>query len=1240
MNCRYIKHQTIRKLITAVILFLMVSIIAAERMQTTERNSLNHDSAPISSVSNLVISVFQIDDDLISPSKGNGDQQVDAGETIQLRIEITNNNAFDLTNCYGYLNSTSTFTGFHTYYQNQSYGTISSGAAKLSASYYVIYINSSAESNTVLSFSLYIIATEGSWLEMLNLTVQKTPQPVYAKYEITNEYSGDLNAIVNYVFNAGEEVSFRIYLENLANAPIFTVVVALTIENPYITVLSIPDDLGDLSGFEQDYCVHRIRIAGNIADKAEIHGILTVEDMYNTRWNISFAFIINGTPLYTLKSYQFKQYYSNGNGDNFIDGGEIWELSIDLQNNGTAAGNNIFVNLSKNNQLDPQQRFVRSVTPATPMDYGRIFIWGNKSKTFRIEFMGNFTPDRTFLLGILITDATGIPQNLSIPITLRQSPILNVTNVYLVEWWGDDDNKIESDEDWYIELVVRNIGGGIARNVWIAVLCNDEYLTWDYTDLYYRNKTISEFQEFYEFDGYYDWGFSISDDAPKNHVIVFEIIYGFQGVDGYYTSYARITANPTNILQIENWSPWMYLLLVIIGLVVVRILNAGLFRKKLPNGFRALLILSSLVFSLVMLGFFMYYLYPPYSIFLIIPVLYFFFLAIAVRKSIRRYHRGSSREPISTRIFFGLKRGLYRLKDKLEYWNNDRKYRKLEKKAKREASKENLPNLIHLAQHAIVKAHNAEEKQQFSEARKYWQIAEEKTEKAIKKALDNADPEAGKSKLKQNLVNIQLNFGLTYVNQSFLLKSQGKEKITRQEFSDGAQDYLNAANELKKGLEYFKKHGDIATQLPSNLSLSTLTEKAEKYETYSNHFKIKAEIKPIPQEFESIKQMGQDKAKIIDARKLALDLLQKLSTLKSRINPNEDSFGIIPEIQNLIEEIRNFQKSVDSSLDSMLGVVKITTNILDFDDDFQQNTAEESKTNQYSNRALNILREYEFLGGKIRFKIKLANNTGEVLTNLKLTVDLPNALKWIAYEPDFNRKGDTLEIPKLGLGEEKTISLYLSPINCINSAVNASLTYFDARDTPHAIAMSPKTIRISCPLFFTPEEANIARIKSLNMQLPNHDRKVLPLLDAVPFETQVKIGMDVVGQYDIKFVDRSDHEGFVEVWYYGVTKIANRKMIIYLQYNREDRIQLIEVAGENQENITALLAELENQIRDALDRYQPLSAKENFYDIKTSVVLGYCPYCYEPIPRSSIADYQKGHPVECTFCKSQIIYYD
>ncbi|MBA7554813.1 hypothetical protein ES705_47448 [subsurface metagenome] len=283
---------------------------------------------------------------------------------------------------------------------------------------------------------------------------------------------------------------------------------------------------------------------------------------------------------------------------------------------------------------------------------------------------------------------------------------------------------------------------------------------------------------------------------------------------------------------------------------------------------------------------------------------------------------------------------------------------------------------------------------------------------------------------------------------------------------------------------------------------------------------------------------------------------------------------------------------------------------------------------------LSIVREFEFIGGQIRFKVGLINKTKFSFTNLKITFNIPDALKWILHEPGYERKGDNLLISKLGVNEKKVISLYLEPINCMESPINATVSFFDVRDRPHALTMNPKMISITCPIFFTEVDANLARVKSLRRKLAHHDKKIFPLIKSEESLSIFSSILSVLEKFDIKltFKDFSEEDRFGEAWFYGITKVKKNQIVIYVLLDGTNKKVEIEVSGNDEQQITAFLAEIGDRTRKQLIHNKIIDIEDDFYDMRVSILSKLCPYCYTSISSVQVQKCIDGEIIRCKNC--------
>ena len=368
-----------------------------------------------------------------------------------------------------------------------------------------------------------------------------------------------------------------------------------------------------------------------------------------------------------------------------------------------------------------------------------------------------------------------------------------------------------------------------------------------------------------------------------------------------------------------------------------------------------------------------------------------------------------------------------------------------------------------------------------------------------------------------------------------------------------------------------------------------------------------------------------------------------LATKYSRLQINEiaEKCEFISEdliIEVVLDMINNNEIYAEYFSSNRAVVFNQTANIKEIDSLMEKFKISEEKKEDLEKPFLSIIREFDFVGGQIRFKIGLKNNTNFSFTNLKITFNIPDALKWILHEPSYSRVGDSILIPKLGANEKKAISFYLEPINCMESPVNATVSFFDERDKPHAATMKPKMVSITCPIFFTEADANLARVKSLRRKLSHHDKKLFPLVKTEESVSIFSSILSVLKEFDIKltFSDFSEEDRFGEAWFYGITKVKKNQIVIYILLDGTDKKVEIEVSGNEESQITAFLAEIGDRTRKKLILNKIIDIEDDFYDMRVSILSKLCPFCYTSISDNQVQKFIDGGFIQCKNCNVEL----
>jgi len=257
-----------------------------------------------------------------------------------------------------------------------------------------------------------------------------------------------------------------------------------------------------------------------------------------------------------------------------------------------------------------------------------------------------------------------------------------------------------------------------------------------------------------------------------------------------------------------------------------------------------------------------------------------------------------------------------------------------------------------------------------------------------------------------------------------------------------------------------------------------------------------------------------------------------------------------------------------------------------------------------STQEIRVLRAIESIRGYVRVKIGVVNDqeTAIMDVSLKLVYDR-DSLRLSHIEPKLTIRGDDIILGNIQPGQKKTVAAYLDPQICTSSMLKGVVHYHDARGDFKTEQIRPKPINVVCPIFFTREEANTAIVENLYNSLECQDSKIYQLPNGMKPERAFETVRAVMGreiQEVAKKVKKDPYEA--EAWYYGETKIKEKRMVMRVSVlARSEAIEIFAAAPEPS-FLTGLLAELSHDLQDRLkEQGQPVQQITNV-TIKDSVI--------------------------------------
>jgi len=468
---------------------------------------------------------FQIDDDNSGNSQGDNDGNIDAGETIKMRLSLQNTGDEDGLNVNATISSSDSYISIINNFQD--FITIQNGSTGTSASFYVFKINSSCSADYYITLDLEINASNGGpWYDSFQIQIIGRGNPVFQTFSVYSESDGDLPADNDDIIDAGEVIVFDITVKNPGGANVYGVTGIITEEDSYVTIndnYGVFDNINSNGGTNSGR--FGIIISGSCPDKHQIDFNLNLTDNENTLWELSLYLIVNGTSNYEIFDFHVLEY--EGDGDDKVDAGEKWYASITIKNNGSAIGKSVYVFLNSSDsyiafyETDPYWRNLgyNTVNVNTTKGYS----W---SSGWRFTVSDTTPANHIITFSIQITDNSGYQQFFYENLNVIGKSNYQIFDFHVIEYEGDGDDKVDAGEKWYASITIKNIGEANGHAVYVFLDSSDSYLTFYETDPYWRNlgyNTVNvNTTKGYSWSS--GWRFTVSStNTPTNHRMSFTI---------------------------------------------------------------------------------------------------------------------------------------------------------------------------------------------------------------------------------------------------------------------------------------------------------------------------------------------------------------------------------------------------------------------------------------------------------------------------------------------------------------------------------------------------------------------------------------------------------------------------------------------------------------------------------------------------------------------------------------------
>ena len=409
-----------------------------------------------------------IDDDDEGSTSGNGNGIPENGETIGLRINIQNLGQEIANNVSGII--TCSDPDIVITDNTESFGDIEIGGQAWCNYNYDFNISSDCPTKEV-EFMLDISSDEGVWYSSFVISIenQGNPNLEYLSHIIDDDNEGASSGNGDGLPVAGESIQMPVQIINTGEIGAHDISAILSCNDPDITITDSIESYEDLESGEIVWNNHDYNFdISETCPAKDVEFMLKISSEEGVWYNSFVISIVDlGDPNLEYLSHIIdddNEGASSGNGDSIPMAGESIQMPIQIINTGEIEAHNISAILSCD---DPDINITDNNEYYDDLEPGES-VWANHDYNFDVS--GTCTDKEVEFILSFTSDEGDWEQSFVIPVMELRMPDLNFNNFIVDDdeegqSSGDGDGNADPGEKIELNLLINNIGNGIASNV-------------------------------------------------------------------------------------------------------------------------------------------------------------------------------------------------------------------------------------------------------------------------------------------------------------------------------------------------------------------------------------------------------------------------------------------------------------------------------------------------------------------------------------------------------------------------------------------------------------------------------------------------------------------------------------------------------------------------------------------------------------------------------------------------------
>jgi predicted transcriptional regulator len=230
-----------------------------------------------------------------------------------------------------------------------------------------------------------------------------------------------------------------------------------------------------------------------------------------------------------------------------------------------------------------------------------------------------------------------------------------------------------------------------------------------------------------------------------------------------------------------------------------------------------------------------------------------------------------------------------------------------------------------------------------------------------------------------------------------------------------------------------------------------------------------------------------------------------------------------------------------------------------------------------------VLRQYDFVGGQLHFKVVVKNFTNMAIHDVKVILDVPSS---------YRRAKEMLTISVIGPNNTHGVDFYLEPAECGISSIGGTVLFKNALGQYNTIYIEKKDVQIKCPLVIKTLDT-IEDCQKAIQSLPT-DARAFMIADLPP-QMAYSAAYRAISQFDTRAVasyEAKEEPYEAEAWFSSEAKVTGGRIITRIYFNGPNSTLEIRVWCNDAGQLTGFLAKIVELLFVEINLMRRIKAEE------------------------------------------------